>query len=67
MINLKSKQKDVIPNGLYCRISEVSFISLPEAFKKYEAEKLSTPNALFITLIICFYEYCNDKYVTIGI
>ena len=62
----KSKRKNGIPDGLSCRISDVSFINLPEALRNTEAERVYTPNALFITFIICFYAPCNADYVSIG-
>ena len=62
---LQPKRKIVIPGGLSSKISDGSFITFPKACINYEAERLSTPYALFITFIIC-YAYSNAKYVSIG-
>ena len=58
--------KDIIPGGMHLRLSEDIFITLLASLRTPEAEMLSTPNALFITSIICFYAYCNVEYVSIG-
>ena len=63
---LKSNRENVIPDGLYCRISDASFISFPEALRNAEAERISTKNALFINFIIYFSASCNADYVSIG-
>ena len=56
----------MIPDGLYCRISDASFISFPEALRNAEAERISTKNALFLNFIIYFSASCNADYVSIG-
>ena len=62
---LQSMRKNMIPDSLYCSLS--NFIStLPEALRNYDAESLSTPNALSITFVICFSEYFNAGYVYFG-
>ena len=44
----------MIPDGLSYRLSEESFTTFPEALINSDDERLSTPNTLFITFIICF-------------
>ena len=46
--------------------SEESFTTFPEALIDADDERFSTPNAIFITFIFCFYASCNAEYVSIG-
>ena len=65
-INNAIKSGNVILDGLSCRIYDASFITLPEALRNTEIERLYTPEELFITIII-FSESWNALYVFIGI
>ena len=58
--------KNVIPAVMSCRIFDKSFNTFFEELINAEAKRLSTPNALSITLIICFSTSYNAEYVYIG-
>ena len=55
----------MIPSGLSYRLSEESFINLPESIGNADSERLSTPSALLITSIIYFSASCNVEYASI--